>query len=208
MILFWFLPHFLACESFVIDLSKFCVEHLANNFSRTKLVVLGRKRKILSWKLDGNPIKPFCVFKFLGLRFNAQHSWKHHFNAANVEVTHSITIHKSPLWGGVWLSQQLRCMEKNFPQLTYGTDIWGYTMSSIQELPQHYFVLSLLTIPQATPSAYLRTEVGLIPIETHSYPAVAMFWLLWVILAFQRNVLKNRLKIPTMSSGQIESDPF
>ena len=72
------------------NFSKFCArEHLTINYTKTKVVVFGKKRKFHTQKLDGKPIEQLCNFRYLGLCFNAQLSWKYHLKAINLKASKS-----------------------------------------------------------------------------------------------------------------------
>ena len=164
-------------------LERFCEDRrLTVNIEKTKTLVFGaRKRLKTPITLKGMPIEQVESFKYLGLIFHQNCSFKLAIDtllASALKATFGLHRQCANLRT---IDPRLKCQLFDalvYPILSYGCEIWGSNSLYGEDLERWHrqFMRQVLGLPSHSPSSMLYGELGRMPLRHRWYKQTLRFW--------------------------------
>lgn len=169
------------CRALKIFAAYCKLNHLTINHGKSKVLVFSRSRKTYSWKLDGVQLEQVFKFKYLGVFFHYNLSWK-------PQIQYLLNKGKTILYtllqflaadGASHIPSALKVYHaKVVSTLCYAAPLWapGSNLTSLGTL-QNQFLRRLLKLPMCVSNAAIRLELRIASLETVIWKRVFGYWL-------------------------------
>jgi len=164
-------------------LERFCEDRrLTVNIEKTKTLVFGaRKRLKTPITLKGMPIEQVESFKYLGLIFHQNCSFKLAIDTLLASARKAtFGLHRQCANLRI-INPRLKCQLFDalvYPILSYGCEIWGSNSLYGEDLERWHrqFMRQVLGLPSHSPSSMLYGELGRMPLRHRWYKQTLRFW--------------------------------
>jgi len=167
--------HPASLQRMIYVLQEYCeLWSLRINVNKSKIVVFkngGRPAKSERWFLGKEPIEVVSSYRYLGMTLTSTLSMNQHLKEQVTQCKAGLNT----VWRDLMANRKIRFATKKSVYnavsravLSYGAQVWGGVPYEEAERFQRYFVKRVFELPQYTPSAFLYTEVGLLPVFIHT----------------------------------------
>jgi hypothetical protein len=164
-------------------LERFCEDRgLTVNIEKTKTLVFGARKCLkVPITFKGNPVEQVESFKYLGLVFHQNCSFKTAIDTLLASARKATFCLHSRCANLRIADPRLKCQLFDalvYPILSYSFEIWGSNPSYGEDLESWHrqFMRQVLGLPSHSPSSRLYGELGRMPLRHRWYKQTLRFW--------------------------------
>ena len=153
------------------------------NLSKTKVMVFrrgGTLKKSEVWYYDGVKLDTTSAYKYLGLIFTPKGSWFTATKTLASQASKAVAILNKILWkcGDIPFNAAFELFDKMIlPILTYGSEVWGFTVYDNIEMVQRKFCRQYLKVSSTTSNVAVLGECGRHPLYIFYMTRCIKYWL-------------------------------